>query len=62
MSATTYLYNVITDDLISEGHPRNVAERMAAILVRTDLTLERKRAWIDSIFGRDGVTPLTSTR
>ena len=60
MSATTYLYNVIVDDLISEGHPLNVAERMAAILVRTDLTFERKRAWIDSIFGRDGVDPLTS--
>ena len=62
MSATTYVYNVIVDGLISEGHPRNVAERMAAILVRTDLTLERKRSWIDSIFGRDGVDSLTSTR
>jgi hypothetical protein len=55
MSAQTYVYTIIVDDLISEGHPRNIAERMAAILVRRDLTLERKRAWIDSIFGRDGV-------
>ena len=52
MSAQTYVYDIIVDDLISEGHPLTIAERMAAILVRTDLTLERKRAWIDSIFGR----------
>jgi hypothetical protein len=62
MTATTYLYTIVVDDLISEGHTRSVAERMAAILVRTDLTYERKRAWIDAIFGRDGVGYLTPTR